>query len=361
MHAAAELLRFLPHLPWASGAALPRFRAEDGSAPARATARGGPILVLGTARSGTTWLAKIFDSHPQTIYRHEPDAVLRDDGLPWLCPEDEDPVLDAEAARYLRRMARSATLKTRGPEPDFRKSYRGPAARALRRGLSFGLRGLSALGVAPRALGRFPLPDFGAGAARTVVKTVSAHGRAGPLGRAVGAAGGCALFILRDPRAQVASVLRGVAAGRFLADFEFDWMAATRQGRRHGLTADGLAAMPAIEQFAWHWTICNEQILDGLGHAPHVRIVRYDALRADPVGEARALFAFTGLDWHPRSEAFVLRSTAHAGPAGYYQVFRDASGADNTWKSDLGPADRARIEAILAGSALARYLTDLPD
>ena len=35
-----------------------------------------PILILGAPRSGTTWLAKIIDSHPDVLYRHEPDAAI---------------------------------------------------------------------------------------------------------------------------------------------------------------------------------------------------------------------------------------------------------------------------------------------
>jgi hypothetical protein len=33
------------------------------------------ILVLGSPRAGTTWLAKIIDSHPNILYRHEPDEL----------------------------------------------------------------------------------------------------------------------------------------------------------------------------------------------------------------------------------------------------------------------------------------------
>lgn len=31
----------------------------------------GCILLFGLPRSGTTWLGKLFDSHPDTLYRHE--------------------------------------------------------------------------------------------------------------------------------------------------------------------------------------------------------------------------------------------------------------------------------------------------
>ena len=34
------------------------------------------ILIVGAPRSGTTWLAKILDSHPDVLYRHEPDEVV---------------------------------------------------------------------------------------------------------------------------------------------------------------------------------------------------------------------------------------------------------------------------------------------
>src|SRR6185312_4530492 len=46
------------------------------------------ILIFGLPRSGTTWIGKLFDSHPDTLYRHEPDSVRRL-SMP-LFPEKED-------------------------------------------------------------------------------------------------------------------------------------------------------------------------------------------------------------------------------------------------------------------------------
>lgn len=47
------------------------------------------VLILGAPRSGTSWLAKMFDSHPDVLYRHEPDTVRRAEDLPWTCEPDQ--------------------------------------------------------------------------------------------------------------------------------------------------------------------------------------------------------------------------------------------------------------------------------
>src|SRR5271156_2288923 len=92
------------------------------------------VLLLGAPRSGTSWLAKIFDSHPDVLYRHEPDTVLRTWDLPWMCPPDEV-YLHVEGARsYLRQLIDIATLKTAGSRPMFPKRYQGTPARLVRAG-----------------------------------------------------------------------------------------------------------------------------------------------------------------------------------------------------------------------------------
>ena len=34
------------------------------------------LMIAGMPRSGSTWVGNIFDSHPQTIYIHEPDSQI---------------------------------------------------------------------------------------------------------------------------------------------------------------------------------------------------------------------------------------------------------------------------------------------
>ena len=60
------------------------------------------ILILGSPRSGTTWLAKIFDSHPDILYRHEPDELTLPE--PGLDPAEQ-------VRRWLRQRGLRAAAK----------------------------------------------------------------------------------------------------------------------------------------------------------------------------------------------------------------------------------------------------------
>ncbi len=47
------------------------------------------ILIVGLPRSGTTWIGKLLDSSPLTLYLHEPDSFFRIPCLPY-APELAD-------------------------------------------------------------------------------------------------------------------------------------------------------------------------------------------------------------------------------------------------------------------------------
>ena len=51
------------------------------------------LLIFGMPRSGTTWLGKIFDSHPDIIYLHEPDSEFRLKEVPLLVTPDWEPLI----------------------------------------------------------------------------------------------------------------------------------------------------------------------------------------------------------------------------------------------------------------------------
>lgn len=69
------------------------------------------ILLCGIPRSGTTWIGKIFDSHPDTLYRHEPDSGKVLGSVPLVAP-----IADVEKYRDVSRPIRIAFLRRRSTD-----------------------------------------------------------------------------------------------------------------------------------------------------------------------------------------------------------------------------------------------------
>jgi len=320
----------------------------------------GPILLFGVPRSGTTWLGKIFDSHPDVLYRHEPDVVLEDDGLPWICPEVLTEADCRMAEEYLRRLTATATLRTSGKPPFFPKSYRGPWAHFVRNTLICGLRAAEMGGTAAARLNRLSVPDLIAAGARSrvrvVVKSNAAHGRAHAYGQAWPHAR--FVLILRDPWGYAASIRRGKSLGKMGVP-PLQWIPTSSAARRYGLTEERLAALPELEQLAWNWVISNEKVLLDLEGRAALKVVTYRALCEEPMRQTQDLFAFADLQWNRQTEKFIERSTVSSGTDRYYGVFKSAREAMNRWRKELTSEEQQRILRVLRLSPLLRHCPEL--
>lgn len=304
------------------------------------------ILLFGAPRSGTSWLAKIFDSHPDVLYRHEPDSEWKSPELPYLCPDGAVERLLPIATEYVARLARVRTLKSAGSLPSFPKSYYGPLRARAHTTWIYAAR------AAEKVVGKrgwITVPDmFGArrrGSLRFVMKSVDSMGRLNLFTRA--APDARAIVVIRHPCGQVRSVMRGMASG-FLASSAIGAMAGMEQARRRGLTEDMLHALPMEQQLAWNWGLLNEKGLEDVDGDPNVMVVRYEDLCEDPVAMARRMFAFTGLAWSEQTERFLDVSSTYRGSERYFQVLRDSRQAANKWKEQLSAE---QIESILEVAA----------
>jgi hypothetical protein len=301
------------------------------------------ILIVGAPRSGTTWLAKILDSHPGVLYRHEPDEALpagrsiHADIENWVCQRDP---------------------RTAGKRPFFAKSWQPAPARLARTGLVFAAAAATQLG-----LPAWPIPDLGHVArARIVIKSVRLRAGIGDFAR--GFPQGRALLILRHPCGQIASVMRGTRDGRFdLAeagtDMPFDEAAAIEFAARHGVDGPAFQNQSDAAKYAWSWREFNEAALNSIVGQSNARVLVYEDLCANPTNEAREILAFVGLPWDRQTETFLRRSTNHAGAAGYYAVARDSIAAAQQWRTAMTPEDQAAIRAVLRCSPLLRFWPDL--
>src|SRR4051794_28819428 len=266
------------------------------------------------------------------------------------------------AREYLNTLAATRTLKSAGPLPVFPKRHRSGLGRVLRTGLILGVRSLEMAMRGAQASSRIPVPDLVSprcrNQARIVIKSVSLLGyvrliaKAWPQSRII--------IIVRHPCGQVASFLRGIELGKFVAT-PFTEIAQSDEADRLGLKVEQYSTLSTVEQLAWRWAFSNERMLRDIDGSNNVKIVVYEELAADPVNVAQSLFEFADLSWDPQVERFIRDSTKH-NETGFYSLKRNPLYAANRWRETLSIDDQRRISAIVSRAAIGRaFFTPSPD
>lgn len=317
------------------------------------------ILVFGLPRSGTSWMGKIFDSHPGTLYLHEPDKHIHLPDVPMLLPAEPRNGLDA----FLRQVLANRSPGVTGKLPAFTKSYRSGARHLVRNAA-----GYIAKTFPRRLAGLVRVPDLvdpGRPGPRLVWKSINSVGRLGALARLLPKAR--CLLLLRHPCGQIASVLRGYASGMIQGPPPseqyrvLEMLLETDRARARGLTMDALRAMHPVERMAWRWVLLLEKAVDDTAGLANCRLLRYEDICAAPVEGARELFGFTGLDWHARTEEFIRESTDGESER-YFGLRKDPGRSATKWQRELSRADTRRIFDIVEQSPVGRlYPEERPE
>jgi hypothetical protein len=321
------------------------------------------ILVFGMPRSGTTWIGKLFDSHPYTLYRHEPDSVRRL-SLPLYPEVGSASRYRAELEQFVASLPGMRSPKVVGKQPLFPKRYLSVA------GLGAYRASVTIAKATSRVRRNFPClyrpTAAGCAQARVVWKSIESSGRLGVLMEAL--PGARAIHVMRHPCGCVASRLRGEAAGRFgdakpSADdlWRFKILLATPTGKAHGLSLEEVARLSPEERLAWRWVLAHEKILADIADCERVLTVHYEDVCAGPIEMTRRMFEFAGLDWQPQTEGFVRASTEttkRAADTDYYSVFKPPQASAERWRSELAPDVIERILAVLRNSPMSRFYAD---
>jgi hypothetical protein len=264
------------------------------------------VAVHGVPRSGTTWLAEILNSSPQTLFKYQPLFSYALKG--YLGPDSSRERVDEFFA--LLESTRDDFLD-RTPE---------------------------------RARGT--LPTFAkAEPTHVVYKEVRYHHILDNLM----AVHPDVLLVacIRNPLSVVSSWLR--APREFRGDLGWkrheEWRYAPKknQGRPeefHGYERWKDAA----------WTFLRLEAL----HPRRTRIVEYRRLLAHPEAEVAALFDFCGLPVTEQTRAFLRRSMAEGNPDAY-SVFRSGQ-SDEAWVTNLEPEIAGEIRADIRGTDLERFV-----
>jgi hypothetical protein len=317
------------------------------------------ILVFGMPRSGTTWIGKLFDSHPDTLYRHEPDSV-RKLKMP-LFPEKEDAARYREELEcFIDALPQMRSPEVVGKQPLFPKSYQSAAGLAAYRA------SVMVAKAASRARRHFPClfrPTGSHGGMASVVwKSVESSGRLGACIKAVPQIR--AIHLIRHPCGVMASRMRGATThgfGQSKPKADNQWvlklLLATKAGQARGVDLDEIQNLTPEEQAAWRWMLIQEKILADVAGSDRVLTIRYEDVCSEPIEMTRRMFEFAGLGWQSQTERFVLASTRES-EADYYSVFKNSHESANRWRSELSPHAIERVQQILHSSVVGHFYND---
>ncbi|WP_321389742.1 sulfotransferase [Emcibacter sp.] len=312
------------------------------------------IFLIGSPRSGTTWVAKIFDSHPDVLYRHEPDSVVVTEEVPFFPKSEEIEKLIPATRDYFTRLWDVRQLKSAGSLPVFPKSYFSAFMNAFRAKFLFMLKVIGAVAH------RLSLPSdvkvpavsrrkMAKGKIVPVMKSVNSNCRTGLVARAFPE--GKVVHILRHPCGYVSSQLRGRKLKLMENVVFYEEVAAMPLSKERGWTVEKLKEMSLEEQLACTWVSFNEKVMKDIEGLENCYDLVYEDLCDDPIGVTRKLYAFCGLSYNDQTDAFLQSSLNYSGSnEKYHQTVRDPKTAAEKWKKELDADQISKIRNIVSGT-----------
>jgi len=317
---------------------------------------GNTILLFGLPRSGTTWIGKIFDSHPDTIYRHEPDSWQRLDEFMPIIPTEETEGLEKEVQAYVAKIPYMRAPKVCSKLPIFPKNYYGRA------GYFYHKSGIFLNKLVTRVAPNTPVygcPTTGNQNTYLVWKSIESLGRLKLIRQTL--PNSYSIHIMRHPCGYVASILNGEKRSKFSErtasgddTHYFKLLSETDQAKRRDLDPEKFNLLSSEERLAWKWVIMNEKAIEEMAESEDHQTLIYDNFCNSPSERIKDFFEGVNLPQSNQTENFIRKSTSFESDK-YYSINRDPKKAANKWRSTLTDSQKSKILAILDQSSLSRY------
>jgi len=302
------------------------------------------------ARSGTTWLAKILDSHPATLYRHEPDRPPIFPTLPILADRDQADRYRAALAEFSHALPSLERVGTSGTLPVFRKKEEGVFRFQCRRVTT------SVTRLASKRLGNIRVPRAfqltNADNLRVVWKSVWSVGRLGCLVQALQPIQ--VIFLIRHPCGVIFSRRRGVEQ-RKMAPVMPDEFAALIQSSSS--VADRILAKTelrdTVDLEAFRWAVLNSHAVSELRDQVGCMVIRYEDLCEDPYSAMRDILQTTNLPWDSQVERFIRHSTTSTSRR-FYGLHRELKHVD-PWHLSVPGETKKRVLQIIEDTPAGEF------
>lgn len=323
------------------------------------------ILIFGAPRSGTSWLGKIFDSHPNTLYRAEPDKELRNTEIPFLCSAQDIENFRVATARYTDELLNVHNSNALGSPPFMRKAYHSEVQFALRMTTIYAVKLLGRIKGLSGPIGTLNVPDFADYSKNSeiepVIKSVGSMGRVGLYLAALPTAK--IIVIVRHPCGHIASVVSGQRSRNLPLTIALNGIGETKPAKDRGMDQATLDGLPLIEQLAWRWMILNELGMQQAAGNENAMVLKYEDLCAEPEVVSRRILEFSNLPWAQQTEEFVNESTAsrNRDGSGYFSVNRDPLISAIKWKQQLKSEEIAMIRDVVLDSQPGKLFEDAFD
>lgn len=310
-------------------------------------------LIIGSPRSGTSWVAKLVDAHPWVVYRHEPDSTAWTKEIPGTVDQSEYDRYLPTAARYLDRIFDVSTVKTNGGKVRFRKAYRGPIKEAIFRSTFMTLRAMENIQPLRGFANRTHIPQLvqpgDQERIHEVAKSVIAGGRAGLYARA--RPDYRFVLIVRHPAAVVGSEIRGKKAGKMPGEAPIRELATMPGAQQRGLTEQFFKEADYLQRMSWWWLLFNEKMIKDTRDCANCLLVNYDEMCVAPAAMLERIYQHAGIAWSDEVSRFLDRSTsAQPGNDEYFNLFRDPQQAANRWRKELSSEQIDEIRSITEDS-----------
>ena len=330
------------------------------------------VFLLGTQRSGTTWLANIFDSHPECLHYYEPFAPAYK-LFPYFPGEFQHvaPPASALAGRLRIDLPRLQSHRSKLFDPihatrgqfemearlmgKLETAYRRFHLTPLRFAAQFNLLHLNRLGQRPVAY-------FEKGEIRvTAIKEVRLYFKAALFADAFPEAK--FVHVVRHPAAVVSSMDHHLKRGR-LIEIKANIGRFVAEVRAQGALSRYEPVLARVrdghlfDALAAYWRVANEELERELAVEPSRSLsLVYEDLATDPLARTASMFAWCGLSMAQSTDAYVrASSTSRTDRRTVLDTNRVSATYYRDWVAKVSPEVLASVERVCGDSPLmARF------